>query len=188
MDEMSVKALLETAGVALVEDHVPGATPLVVASLATSARPEDGRQDTVVAHDDARLVDSVNEAWLRMAARHGIVNEDREFLLVIDGGENEAVGRRRWAKVKLLDSWDLAGKGAGTGLFGSGSGRPEFTTAPVSGDSVLRTTTYQDFVSVLFVPTLRGLTWVREYLERRCGAANDGIDEQAQWQGWLRGV
>jgi hypothetical protein len=185
MTDASLVAALETAGLALIEEGIAASTPIAVASLAASCRPEDGRRDEVISRDDPQLVEKANSAWFKLVSEHGILDPNREFLLVIGGHERPLSSVPQWARVQLLDVWDIIGVGGATGVLGYDAGCPEFIMAPLKGDSVLRGTTYQDFVSILFVPTLRGLTFVRDYIERRVVSPRTDDDERTELRRWL---
>ncbi|WP_338693006.1 hypothetical protein V2W30_01675 [Streptomyces sp. Q6] len=120
-----------------------------------SARPEhgrfDSRPDEVADVDEPGLADKVNASWYRMAVDHGLFSEEREFLLAVDFAlpEDEDVEGeyRGWARVRLLDEWDVVR--SEVAQFRSSMGDllterfvPEFTVVSLDGQVLMNTTVW----------------------------------------------
>jgi hypothetical protein len=135
-------------------DGTPGALPVDAAWEAVSCRSEDGRRDLTVEVTDPQLLGKANSAWFQLACECNLWrSEEREFLLGVDIAEDGDDAMQRWARVRLMDEWDVMGVGAESHLFGWGSGCPEFIMMSLSGDVVLNGTTWGNRdIGVLAVP------------------------------------
>ena len=126
--------------------------PLPASRSAASCRREhgrfDSRPDEVVDVNDPHLPAKVNAAWWRMATEYGLLNEQREFLLLIDYRDpNAREPELKWVKVQLPDEWDLAGSGVTAlqsyfaGLF-TDRFVPELTMLSLDGQALLNATVW----------------------------------------------
>ena len=117
LPEADVAAELALAGLHFVESVRAGVClPLPPNRSCASCRPEHGRFDSPpddIVHVDAPDMPArVNAGWWRMATEYGLLDEQQEFLLSLgleDPDAEEFV--TGWARVRLLDGWDLAGSG-----------------------------------------------------------------------------
>jgi hypothetical protein len=153
--DSDVAADLARAGLQFVESVRGGVRlPLPPNRSGASCLPEHGRFDAapyeIVGVDDPDLPGKVNAGWWRMATEYGLFDEPREFLLRLgleDPNAEEFV--TVWARVRLLDEWDLGGGGASllrstfAGLF-TDRYVPEFVMTAVDGRMVLETTVWGD--------------------------------------------
>ena len=112
-----------------------------------SARPEHGRIDSPsVDIDDPDLPAKVRESWFRMATEHELLDGDREFLLGVDYADPQDVNREwAWARVRLLDEWDLGGGDDGPlpmwmRFYLGERFVPEFTARSLDGRMLMNTT------------------------------------------------
>jgi hypothetical protein len=167
-------------------EAVGGALPVAAAWLATSCRREDGRRDETVRRDDPQLIEKANDGWFRLARDHGFLGEDREFLLGVNHADDESVPILRWARVRLLQEWDIMGAGAATGILGSAAGLPEFAMLSLDGNVILRGTVWQESIGSLLVPDPHRVKIIRDYVERRSANPRTPAAERAEGEAWLR--
>ena len=127
-------------------DEVPP-TPLPPHYGPASALPEHGRIDSpAIDIDDADLPAKVRETWLWMATEYELLDDDREFLLGVDYADPEDVNREwAWARVRLLDEWDLGGGDNGPlpmwmRFYMGERFVPEFTVMALDGRMMMNTT------------------------------------------------
>ncbi|MGW7003892.1 hypothetical protein ACWGCW_13985 [Streptomyces sp. NPDC054933] len=126
----------------------PGCSP-------ASAGPEHGRFDShpdeIADVDEPGMADKVNASWYRMAVEYTLFSEEREFLLAVDFAvpEDEDINgeHRGWARVQLLDEWDLVR--SEVQQFRSAMGGlltqrfvPEFTVVSLDGRVLMNTTVW----------------------------------------------
>ncbi|MEU8432885.1 hypothetical protein AB0F18_08200 [Streptomyces sp. NPDC029216] len=128
-----------------------------------------------VDYDDPRLVERLNEGWYGLATASGLIDENREFLLMLPRGTwTAAVDRRQrhkvhvWHRVRLLDRWDVMGAGAAS-FLGIRAGHPGFAMLALDSSVWLLADTYESGVGVYAVReparspgVLRGLAWLAE--------------------------
>jgi hypothetical protein len=70
----------------------------------------DSRPDEVVDVNDPEMPAKVNAGWWRMATEYGVVDNRREFLLLVRYSDpDEVESEYAWVRVRLSDQWDLAG-------------------------------------------------------------------------------
>lgn len=157
--DAEIRDVLAPAGLRLVERvrqdvRLP---PLPEYVSPASARPEHGRFDSepeeTVDLDAPDFVDKVNTCWYRMASEYGLFDGNREFLLAVDhgclGDVPDDEPHEMWARVQLLDEWDLVT--SEVALLRSGFATlftdrfvPEFTMASLDGRMMLQTTVWGD--------------------------------------------
>ncbi|GGQ59596.1 hypothetical protein [Streptomyces flaveolus] len=134
--ERKVYRPLRRAGLEVVPDAVPDGTMPFVFGY--------GREDIVGGfshrYETARLVERLNEDWYDLAVSSGLLDRRREFLVLLPHGththqavlhqQNQPYGRRAapavWARVRLLDRWDIMGRGAASAFLGIRAGHPGF--------------------------------------------------------------
>ncbi|MEU4106176.1 hypothetical protein AB0F16_37415 [Streptomyces tanashiensis] len=125
---------LRRAGLEVIPDAVPdGTMPFVFGS-----RPEDVVGRFSHPYETPRLVERLNEDWYELAVSTGLLDHRREFLVMLPQvvGTHGATlphmrsGRRAapaaWTRVRLLDRWDIMGRGAGSAFLGIRAGHPGF--------------------------------------------------------------
>ncbi|WP_255658391.1 hypothetical protein [Actinoplanes sp. L3-i22] len=79
-----------------------------------SCRTEDGRFDSeAVKIEDPDMPAKVNAGWWRMAQEFDLLDDRQEFLLSVDYAGPEAdESDHRWVRVRLTETWNLAGSGS----------------------------------------------------------------------------
>lgn len=126
-----------------------------------------------VEYKDPRLVERLNEGWYDLAMSAGLLDENREFLLMLPRGTWTAAEDRRlrhkmhvWHRVRLLDRWDIMGAGAAT-FLGIRAGHPGFAMLALDNSVWLMADTYESGVGVYAVRdparspgVLRNLAWL----------------------------
>ncbi|MDT0345854.1 hypothetical protein [Streptomyces litchfieldiae] len=185
-------ALLRRAGLLLLSGGLPPAPPpLAAVRMLVACRPDEGRRDGWVDEENPGLVDAANEGWFALAREHGLFDPtEREFLLGVPTTEEDA----EWRRAKLLDTWDLFGAGAATGLLGSAAGRPEFVMSSLDGRAVMQGTTYHHGVTSIAMSELWRVPTVRAHMERIVAqVAQPNRRDGAAWypataQAWRRYV
>ncbi|MEU7071390.1 hypothetical protein AB0B30_22920 [Streptomyces narbonensis] len=126
----------------------------------------------LVDYKDPRLVERLNKGWYDLATSAGLLNENREFLLMLPRGTWTAAEDRRrramhiWHRVRLLDRWDIMGAGAAT-FLGIRAGHPGFAMLALDNSVWLLADTYETGAGVYAVHdpalspgVLRGLEWL----------------------------
>lgn len=134
----------------LAEDQVPP-LPTPPDRGAASCLSEHGRVDSpLVDIDDPDLAAKVRAGWQDMAVEYGLLDDDREFLLGVDYSDPGDVDSEwAWARVRLLDAWDLGGGDDGPlpSWMRFYMGRrfvPEFTVMSLDGRLLMNTTLWGD--------------------------------------------
>ncbi|WP_331738129.1 hypothetical protein [Streptomyces sp. NBC_01276] len=126
-----------------------------------------------VEYEDPRLVQRLNDGWYELAVSAGLLDENREFLIMLPRGtwtaaEDRTLRHRMpvWHRVRLLDRWDVMGAGAAS-FLGIGAGRPGFAMLALDNGVWLMADTYESGVGVYAVRdpagspgVLRGLEWL----------------------------
>ncbi|MGZ9930383.1 hypothetical protein ACXNSR_10870 [Streptomyces sp. NC-S4] len=125
---------LRRAGLEVIPDAVPdGTMPFVLGS-----RPEDVVGGFSHRYETPRLVERLNEDWYDLAVSSGLFDERREFLVLLPGVtrthgaslQGLHRGRRAapavWTRVRLLERWDIMGRGAASAFLGIHAGHPGF--------------------------------------------------------------
>jgi hypothetical protein len=105
---------LVRAGLEVIPDAVPAsAVPHVL-----GYEPERNFSGFLVDYKDPQLVERLNKGWYDLAMSTGLLDENREFLLMLPRATWTAAEDRRrrtmhvWHRVRLLDRWDIMGAGA----------------------------------------------------------------------------
>ncbi|MGW3985839.1 hypothetical protein [Streptomyces sp. NPDC004830] len=130
----------------------------------------------LIAYDDPRLVERLNEAWYDLATSSGLIDGNREFLLMLPRGTRTAEEDRRrrtmhaWHRVRLREEWDVMGAGAAS-FLGIRAGRPGFAMLALDSSVWLLADTYETGAAVYAVRdpagspgVLRALKWESEWL------------------------
>ncbi|MFK0200364.1 hypothetical protein [Streptomyces lavendulae] len=128
-----------------------------------------------VEYEDPRLVERLNEGWYDLALSSGLLDENREFLLMLPRGTWTAAEDRRpgrgmhvWHRVRLLDRWDVMGAGAAS-FLGVRSGHPGFAMLALDNGVWLLADTYESGVGVYAVRDPARSPGVLRELERLAG-------------------
>ncbi|GAA3681645.1 hypothetical protein GCM10022267_80540 [Lentzea roselyniae] len=151
MDEIGLAESLATAGldyVGMVATTATYAPP----TLVTFAHAGGGGEFVCaeeVAYDDPQRVAKLNAAWMRMCTDAGLFDNSHRFLVGVKIEESDDEDPVWWwAEVALMDSWDLAGAGAATGVLGTGAGYPAFVMLSLDGNVVVRAAREQGGVGI----------------------------------------
>lgn len=178
--------LLRGAGLEVRERAAPsGMLPVTAAWLATSCRREDGRRGVVVDLADPDLIEKANVGWFDLACEFGLFDAEGDFLVGVDYAERDAVPILRWIRVRLLDGWDVVGRGAASGILGSQSGYPGFVMLSLDENVILCGTTWQDSVGSIAVPFPHRVAMIREFLGRHIAAPRVDPHERAEAERWF---
>ncbi|MFF4315015.1 hypothetical protein [Streptomyces sp. NPDC001507] len=132
------------------------------------------------------MIEKANDGWFRLALDHGFLGDDREFLLGVNHADDDSVPVLRWARVRLVEEWDIMGAGVATGMLGSAAGFPEFAMLSLDGSVILRGTTWQEFIGSLVVPDPHRVQIIRDYVARRSASPRTPAAERAEGEAWLR--
>ena len=160
------------AGLEVIPDAVPGsAIPHVL-----GYERERVFGFCLVEYVDPRFVERLNKAWYDLATSSGLIDENREFLLMLPRGTWTAAEDRRrrtmhvWHRVRLLERWDIMGAGAAT-FLGIRAGHPGFAMLALDNSVWLLADTYETGAAVYAVRdpadspgVLRELKWKLEWL------------------------
>lgn len=152
--DAEMAALLAPAGILFLRrlrsnEEPPRLLPPYVSPA--GALPEHGRIDSpAIDIDDPDLAAKVRETWFWMATEYELLDDDREFLLGVDYADPEDVDREwAWARVRLLDEWDLGGGDDGPlpmwmRFYMGERFVPEFTVMTLDGRMMMNTTLWGD--------------------------------------------
>ncbi|MFJ3880704.1 hypothetical protein ACIPW5_24975 [Streptomyces sp. NPDC090077] len=172
--ERKVYRPLRRAGLEVIPDAVPdGIVPFV-----GGYGGEDCSGGFSHPYDTPRLVERLNEDWYALAVSTGLFDHRREFLVMLPQGtrthatvlRNMREGREAspalWTRVRLLERWDVMGRGAGSAFLGVRAGHPGFGMMALDGSVYLICSTGERGVDVAAVPhphrsenVLRHLEW-----------------------------
>lgn len=161
--ERKVYRPLRRAGLEVIPDAVPdGTMPFVF-----GYRAEDVTGGFSHRYDTPRLVDRLNEDWYDLAVSSGLLDHRREFLVQLPRGTR---GRRSapevWTRVRLLDRWDIMGRGAASGFLGMRAGHPGFGMMALDSSVYVTASTGENGVDVLAVRHPDRSENILRYLER----------------------
>ncbi|MEU9992858.1 hypothetical protein AB0E10_39975 [Streptomyces sp. NPDC048045] len=187
MNDQKLSEALAQAGIRFHGiDETPATLPVRAAWIAVSCGHSDGRRDIVLDASDADVVSNANLSWFGLATESGLFGgPNREFLLGVDLADDESASILRWAKVELMEDWDIMGGGAAGGILGSGVGKPEFVMMSTNGEVVLRGTTWEDAIGVLAVPMPDRVKLIRDYAERLASNPRSDFHERRSASEWL---
>lgn len=182
---------LRRAGLEVIPNAVPdGTMPFVFGYR----RPEDIGGGFSHRYETPRLAERLNEDWYDLAVSSGLLDQRREFLVMLPKGirTHRAVlrdmheGRRAvphdWTRVRLLERWDIMGRGAASAFLGIRAGHPGFGMMAIDSSVYISCSTGEAGVDVVAVPhparsenVLRELEWwaKRDY---------PGVDKELQKQ------
>lgn len=184
-----IAAEIAPAGLRFVErDRAEPRLPVEAANLAPSCRDEDGRVDAetheFVDTEDPERVGKLNAGWLRLADEHGLLNNDREFLLEVDYAEDgDDWPELAWIRVRLEDEWSIAeGSVPALGRLGG----PEFTALSIDERALMRTTLWGNgSVSSLVIVRPATASPIRKWAEYIAEDPQHPSTAQAAARAWL---
>ncbi|MFL4953273.1 hypothetical protein ACJ6WE_39780, partial [Streptomyces sp. MMS24-I31] len=187
MNDQKLSEALALAGIRFRGiDETSATLPVRAAWIAVSCGRNDGRRDVVLDFSDADVASNANLSWFGLASESGLFSgPNREFLLGVDLADDESASILRWAKVELMEDWDIMGSGVASGILGSGAGKPEFVMMSTSGAVVLRGTTWEDSIGVLAVPMPDRVKIIRDYAERLASNPRSDFHERRSAFEWL---
>ncbi|MEU7023538.1 hypothetical protein ABZ990_23160 [Streptomyces sp. NPDC046203] len=172
--ERKVYRPLRRAGLKVIPDAVPAGTiPFVLGYGA-----EDVAGGFSYPYDTPKLVERLNESWYDLAVSAGLFDDRRESLLqlpqgvrshqaiVRDGGDGDRGAPEAWTRVRLLDRWDIMGRGAQSAFLGIHAGHPGFGMPALDGSVYIRCSTGERGVDVLEVRRPDRSESVLRFLER----------------------
>ncbi|WP_236246319.1 MULTISPECIES: hypothetical protein [unclassified Streptomyces] len=128
-------------------------------------------------YETPRLVERLNEDWYDLAVSSGLLDHRREFLVLLPQGTHthQAVlrtqnqGRRAapavWTRVRLLDRWDIMGRGAASAFLGIRAGHPGFGMMALDSSVYISCSTGETGVDVLAVRHPDRSENVQQYLD-----------------------
>lgn len=172
--ERKVYRPLRRAGLEVVPDAVPdGVMPYVLGY---------GAEDLVGGfshrYDTPRLVERLNADWYDLAVSSGLLDRRREFLVQLPQGTRSHQAALRylhggshtapavWTRVRLLERWDVMGRGAGSAFLGVHAGHPGFAMMALDGGVYVSASTGETGVDVLAVRDPGRSANVLRHLER----------------------
>ncbi|MBV1935948.1 hypothetical protein KUF83_05130 [Streptomyces sp. BV286] len=166
---------LRRAGLEVIPDAVPDGTMPFVHGYGA----EDVTGGFSHRYDTPRLVERLNEDWYDLAVSSGLLDRRREFLVQLPQGtrthraalrhlhSDSDTGPSVWTRVRLLERWDIMGRGAGSAFLGVGAGRPGFAMMALDSSVYVHGSTGETGVDVLAVAhpgrsgnILRHLEWI----------------------------
>lgn len=147
MDELIAE--LAASGVVALPGRPPVMCPTEAAVLSV-CQPEDGRIDEIINLADPGARHLVNDAFLQLASRFGLFGEHGDFLLAVNYERDGLGDDVQWIRVRLADSWDMAGGYYGTICGPSGDG---LLAMSLDGKLIMSATTYESgLASVIALP------------------------------------
>ncbi|MFF0017096.1 hypothetical protein [Streptomyces sp. NPDC005374] len=111
-----------------------------------------------------RLVERLNSDWYDLAVSSGLLDHRREFLVQLPQGTRSHQGALRhmhgdsdtapavWTRVRLLERWDIMGRGAASAFLGVHAGHPGFAMMALDCSVYVHASTGKVGVDVLAVP------------------------------------
>lgn len=150
---------LRRAGLEVIPNAVPdGTMPFVF-----GYRPDDIVGGFSHRYETPRLVERLNEDWYDLAVSSGLLDRRREFLVQLPQGtrthgaalQDMHWGRRTaptaWTRVRLLDRWDIMGRGAASAFLGVHAGHPGFGMMALDSSVYVSASTGERGVDVIMV-------------------------------------
>lgn len=173
---------------------IPNAVPNGVMPFVLGCEAEDVSGGFSHRYDTPRLVERLNADWYDLAVSSGLLDQRREFLVQLPQGTRSHRAALRhlhggshtapavWTRVRLLERWDIMGRGAASAFLGVRAGHPGFAMLALDSSVYVRASTGEVGVDVLAVRhpdrsenVLRHLEWIavhdspyvnREFRER----------------------
>ncbi|MCX4703684.1 hypothetical protein [Streptomyces sp. NBC_01373] len=188
--DRKVRRPLRRAGLEVIPNAVPDGTMPFVHGYGA----EEVGSGFSHRYDTPRLVEQLNEDWYDLAVSSGLLDQRREFLVQLPQGTRTHRAALRnmhgdgctapavWTRVRLLERWDIMGRGAASAFLGVHAGHPGFAMMALDSSVYVHASTGEIGVDVLAVPhpdrsenILRHLEWItlhdspyvnREFKER----------------------
>ncbi|MFF4274092.1 hypothetical protein [Streptomyces sp. NPDC001536] len=187
---------LRRAGLEVIPDAVPdGMMPFVV-----GYRTEDIAGGFSYRYDTPRLVERLNEDWYELAVSSGLLDDRREFLVQLPQGtrthraalrklHSDSATPSLWTRVRLLDSWDIMGRGAASAFLGIHAGHPGFAMMALDGSVYVIATTGEIGVDVFAVRNPDRSENILQYLEQftLCDSPDVNREFKERIAVWLAG-
>ncbi|MFF5706859.1 hypothetical protein ACFY7H_30880 [Streptomyces sp. NPDC012794] len=177
--ERKVYRPLRRAGLEVIPDAVPdGVMPFVI-----GYRAEDFAGGFSHPYGTPRLVQRLNEDWYDLAVSTGLFDHRREFLVQLPQGTRTHRAALRyahegsrwappslWTRVRLLERWDIMGRGAASAFLGVHAAHPGFAMMALDGGVYVGCSTGEAGVDVVAVRhpdrsenVMRHLEWTAGY-------------------------
>ncbi|WP_181794246.1 hypothetical protein [Streptomyces sp. WELS2] len=168
---------LRRAGLEVIPNAVPPGTMPFVRGYGA----EDVAGGFSHRYETSRLVERLNADWYDLAVSSGLFDHRREFLVQLPQGTRSHRAALRhmhsgshapalWTRVRLLDRWDIMGRGAASAFLGVYSGHPGFGMMALDGSVYVCASTGETGINVLVVRhpdrsenVLRHLEWIARY-------------------------
>ncbi|MFH8387900.1 hypothetical protein ACH4E7_44700 [Kitasatospora sp. NPDC018058] len=168
---------LGRAGLRVIPNAIPDGTMPCVCGY----RAEDVADSFFHRYDTPRLVERLNADWYDLAVSSGLFDHQREFLVQLPQGTrshqaslehmhsgNDAPAL--WTRVRLLERWDIMGRGAGSAFLGVHAGHPGFAMMALDASVFVCASTGEAGIDVLAVRrpdrsenVLRQLEWIARH-------------------------
>ncbi|MFJ9694082.1 hypothetical protein [Kitasatospora sp. NPDC101183] len=186
---------LRRAGLEVIPDAVPDGTMPIVFGY----RREDIVGGFSHRYETPRLVERLNEDWYDLAVSSGLFDDRRrEFLVQLPRGTHthravlSGQDRRRgeaWTRVRLLDRWDIMGRGAASAFLGVRAGHPGFGMMALDGSVYVGCSTGEVGVDVVAVAHPGRSENILQYLEWYASWDYPRADKESQRRVavWLAG-
>lgn len=151
---------LRRAGLEVIPNAVPGGTMPFVFGF----RSEDVVGGFSHRYETPRLVERLNEDWYHLAVSSGLLDQRREFLVMLPEGTRthgayfQAMHWGRsgaapavWTRARLLERWDIMGRGASSAFLGIRAGHPGFGMMALDSSVYISCSTGERGVDVVAV-------------------------------------
>lgn len=194
--ERKVCRPLRRAGLEVIPDAVPEDVMPFVAGYGS----EDFAGGFTHPYGTSRLVERLNEDWYDLAVSTGLFDHRREFLVQLPRGtythqaamRNQGWGRRVqtvWTRVRLLDGWDIMGRGSASAFLGVHAGRPGFAMMSLDSSLFVGASTGEVGVDVIAVVRPDRSENILRYLEWLARRESPHADREVQKRiaVWLAG-
>ncbi|MFD9320061.1 hypothetical protein ACFWDQ_20685 [Streptomyces sp. NPDC060053] len=151
-------------------------------------------------YDTPRLVERLNADWYGLAISSGLLDHRREFLVQLPQGTRSHRAALHhthygnsaptlWTRVRLLDRWDIMGRGAASAFLGVHSGHPGFAMMALDGSVYVSASTGETGIDVLAVRHPDRSENILRHLERitRHGSPYANREYAQRIAAWLAG-
>ncbi|WP_330455898.1 hypothetical protein OIB37_02865 [Streptomyces sp. NBC_00820] len=141
---------------------IPNAVPAGTIPFVGGYRIEDVVGGFSHPYETPRLVRRLNADWYELAVSSGLLDHRREFLVRLPQGTRTHRAALRhtesgndapavWTRVRLLERWDIMGRGAGSAFLGVHAGHPGFGMMALDSSVYIHASTGEIGVDVLTV-------------------------------------
>lgn len=181
---------------------IPHAVPDGVMPFVGGYRAADSVGGFSHEYNTPRLVERLNEDWYELAVSTGLFDHRREFLLMLPQGTRThaavlrnmhegslATAPALWTRVRLLEHWDIMGRGAGSAFLGVHAGHPGFGMMALDSSVYIICSTGETGVDVFAVPHPYRSPNVLRHLEFLAGWSfpGDNPEFRRRIAAWLAG-